>query len=206
MRSTILFHGACPSNEKQWQQAVDIKREQKLIRAAQQGDESAFGELYDAYADYIYRYISYRVNRAEVAQDLAAEVFLRMVEGLPSYEDRGLPFMSWLYRIAHARLVDYYQETKRAGETQDIETIELSSDDDLDGTLMTDYRRRKVQEALRRLTHEQQQVIILRFLESKNLQETADILGKTVGAIKVMQFRALQALSRVLEEEGLTLF
>ncbi len=185
---------------------MDIRREQKLIRAAQQGDESAFGELYDAYADYIYRYISYRVNRAEVAQDLTAEVFLRMVEGLAGYEDRGLPFMSWLYRIAHARLVDYYQECKRTGESQDIEAIELSTDEDLDGELMTDYRRRKVREAMRRLTNEQQQVIIFRFLEGKNLQETADILGKTIGAIKVMQYRALQALSRVLEEEGLTLY
>lgn len=185
---------------------MDIKREQKLIRAAQQGDESAFGELYDTYTDLIYRYISYRVNRPEVAQDLTAEVFLRMVEGLPNYEDRGLPFMSWLYRIAHARLVDYYQACKRSGESQDIETVELHVDEDLDGELMTAYRRRKVHEALHQLTDEQQQVIIFRFLEGKNLQETADILGKTVGAIKVMQYRALQTLGRVLQEEGLTLF
>jgi RNA polymerase sigma-70 factor, ECF subfamily len=183
---------------------MDTKQEQQLIRAAQQGDESAFRELYDAYADLIYRYLSYRVNQAEVAQDLTSEVFLRMVEGLPAYEDRGLPFGAWLYRIAHARLVDYYQQCKRSGESQDIETVELSTDDDLDGALMTEYRRKKVRAALHHLTDEQQHVIILRFLEGKNLQETAEIMNKTLGAIKVVQFRALQALSRVLENEGFT--
>ena len=185
---------------------MDIKREQNLIRAAQQGNEAAFAELYDAYADLVYRYISYRVNGAEVAKDLTADVFLRMVEGLPTYEERGRPFMSWLYRIAHARLVDYYQKCSRAGESQDIETVELSADDDLDGVLMTTYRQQTVQAALRHLTDEQQQVVVFRFLEGKNLQETADILSKTVGAIKVMQYRALQTLSRVLTEEEFALW
>jgi RNA polymerase sigma-70 factor (ECF subfamily) len=184
---------------------VDIKREQSLIRAAQQGNEAAIAGLYDAYADLVYRYISYRVNGVEVAKDLTAEVFLRMVEGLPAYEDRGRPFMSWLYRIAHARLIDYYQECSRAGQSQDIETVELSVDDDLDGTLMTTYRQQTVRAALRHLTDEQQKVIILRFLEGRNLQETADILSKAVGAIKVMQYRALQTLSRVLAEERIAL-
>lgn len=182
---------------------MDIKKEQQLIRAAQRGDEQAFGALYDAYAENIYRYFVYRVNNAEVAQDLTSEVFLRMVEGLPNYEDRGVPFMAWLYRIAHARVVDYFQEQQRAhNEPQDIESIDLSVDDDLDGALMDTYYQNQVWEALHRLTDDQQQVIILRFLEGHNLQKTAEILNKTVGAVKVMQHRALQALNRVLIEAG----
>jgi RNA polymerase sigma-70 factor (ECF subfamily) len=187
---------------------MDIKQEQRLIHAAQQGDEHAFGALYDAYADTIYRHIFYRVNSPETAQDLTSEVFLRMVEGLPGYEDRGLPFMSWLYRIAHARLVDYYQQSKRMGESLDIESVDLTMgadmEDDLDGALMSTHRQQRVREALRLLTNEQQQVLILRFLEGYNLQKTAGILGKTVGAVKVMQHRALQALNRMLVEQGVT--
>ncbi len=185
---------------------MDIKQEQKLIQAAQQGNEAAFAELYDAYVDPVYRYIFFRVNSTETAQDLTAEVFLRIVESLPRYEDRGRPFLAWLYSIAHARVVDYYQETRRTGEMENIETLFLHADDDLDTGLMTTYRQQKVHAALRHLTEEQQLVITIRFLEGKTLQETADLLNKTVGAVKVAQFRALQTLSRALTEESTSLW
>ncbi len=97
-----------------------------LIRAAQRGDEQAFGELYNAYVHDIYRYILYRVGHSETAQDLTAEVFLRVVEGLIRYQDRQIPLLAWLYRIAHARVIDYYRHMRRTGEPEDIDTVELS--------------------------------------------------------------------------------
>jgi RNA polymerase sigma-70 factor, ECF subfamily len=182
---------------------VDIKREQALIRAAQAGDESAVSELYQAYVDNIYRYIFYRIDNHHTAEDITAEVFVRFVEGLSAYQDRNIPLLAWLYQIAHARLVDHYRQSQRVGQESDLDNVVVSTEDDLDGDLMTNYHQEKVREALTNLTPEQQQVILLRFIEGYSVQKTAEVLGKTAGAIKVMQHRALQALSRALAKQGI---
>ncbi len=182
---------------------VNIHEEQALVLAAQQGDEQAFGELYDAYVDRIYRYIYYRVDTPDVAQDLTSEVFLRVVEGLPGYQYRELPLLAWIYRIAHARIIDHYRRERRSTSDDDIEQLNLGTESDFDGALMTKYHQEQVREALSLLTDDQQQVIALRFIEGHSLQKTADLLGKTVGAVKVMQHRALQSLGRVLTQQGL---
>jgi RNA polymerase sigma-70 factor, ECF subfamily len=181
---------------------VDRKREQGLIQLAQRGDSQAFAELYNAYVDNIYRYIFYRVNVAAVAEDLTADVFMHALEGLPNYQDRSVSLLAWLYRIAHARLVDYYRRTERAGPHENIDEIELGFEEDLDSPIMTLHQTDHIQAALRTLTGEQQQVIILRFMEGHSLEKTAELLGKTTGAIKSMQLRALNALSRALERQG----
>jgi RNA polymerase sigma-70 factor, ECF subfamily len=182
---------------------VDLKREQRLIRAAQGGNEQALGEIYDAYVDKIYRYMLYRVDSPDIAQDLTAEVFLRVVEGLSGYQNRDLPLLAWLYRIAYARLIDHYRDTHRLGHHQSIESIDLSLEDDLDGVLMTNYHQETVREALRALTADQQQVVQLRFMEGYSLQKTAEALGKTIGAVKVLQHRALESLTKVLNKRGI---
>ncbi len=182
---------------------MDPNRERKLIRAAQGGSEQALGELYDAYVDKIYRYLLYRVDCAETAQDLTAEVFLRVVEGLGEYQDREVPLLAWLYRIAYTRLIDHYRDARRTGRHDDIETADLSHEDDLDGVLMSAYHQEAVREAMRALTAEQQQVVQLRFMEGHSLQKTADMLGKSIGAVKVLQHRALESLSRVLNKRGI---
>jgi RNA polymerase sigma-70 factor (ECF subfamily) len=174
---------------------VERKREQALIRLAQRGDTQAFAQLYRAYVDNIYRYIYFRVNAIPVAEDLTADVFMKALEGLPRYQDRAVPFLGWLYRIAHARLVDYY---RRSRQHEDIDALELGIVQDLDAPLMAEH----VRTALHTLTDEQQQVVILRFVEGRSLQETAELLGKTEGAIKTMQHRALQSLARALQRQG----
>jgi RNA polymerase sigma-70 factor, ECF subfamily len=182
---------------------VDSKREKALIHAAKRGDEAALGELYDANVDKIYRYLFYRVESHEVAEDLTAEVFLRFVEGVSAYQDRDVPLLAWLYQIAHARLVDHYRRTNRVGVEQDIETVTLSIEDDVDVNLMANYQKEKVQAAFTALKEDQRQVLVLRFIEGYNLQQTAESLGKTIGAVKVIQHRALQALNRALTQQGL---
>ena len=182
---------------------MDVKQEEALIIAAQHGDEQALGALYDAYVDRIYRYIFYRVDGAEPARDLTADVFLRVVEGLPSYEYRSIPFVAWLYRIAHARVVDHFRQSSRVLDQEVIENVELSTEDDMDSSLMKAYHERKVRDAIKQLTPEQQQVVLLRFVEGYNLQKTAEALGKTIGAIKLMQHRALRTLSKELKNQGI---
>src|SRR5262245_29269849 len=88
--------------------------EQQLIIQAQQGDKDAVGALYDAYVQSIFRYISYRVESDVVAQDLTAEVFLRMVQGLPRFKDMNAPLGAWLFRIAATQIADHYRQKHRA--------------------------------------------------------------------------------------------
>ena len=182
--------------------SVDRKREQTLIRAAQQGNSKAFAEIYRAYVDNIFRYIYYKVESTAMAEDLTAEVFLRMLEGLPTYEDRGTPLLVWLYRIAHARVVDHYRRTQRAGDQEDIEEADPSIEDDADVPLMAQYKYEQVRSAIRSLTDGQRQVIIMRFVEGHNLETTARLLNKTIDSIKAMQYRALQALGQALRRQG----
>ncbi len=174
-----------------------------LIRAAQRGDEQAFGELYSAYVHDIFRYILYRVGNSDTAQDLTAEVFLRVVEGLVRYQDRQIPLLAWLYRIAHARVIDYYRHIRRTGEPEDIDAVELSADADLDSDLMLTFHQQKIHEAIRKLPSDQQQVILLRFIEGYNIQKTAEMLGKSMGAVKMIQRRALQAMNLELSRQGI---
>jgi RNA polymerase sigma-70 factor (ECF subfamily) len=181
---------------------VERRREQALIRAAQRGDQNAFTALYRAYVDKIYRYILFRVESAQTAEDLTAEVFLRVVESLPTYEDRSVPLLVWLYRIAHARVIDHYRRYKRTADQAPLDSVEISTESDLDAPLLAEYRADQLRAALGSLTDPQRQVIGLRFIEGYNLEATAQVLGKTVDAIKALQYRALQALAAALRAQG----
>jgi len=178
----------------------DIER--KLVLAAQRGDEDAFAQLYDTYVDRIYRYIAYRVNNTEVARDLTGEVFLRVVEGLPTYEPRTSPFLAWIYRIAHARVIDYYRTTNIRRETIDFDSLNVQAEDqNPEESTIQAIDEAEVRKAIANLSPDQQQVIIWRYIEGYNLQETATLIGKTVGAVKVIQHRAVQVLAKLLRKK-----
>jgi RNA polymerase sigma-70 factor, ECF subfamily len=181
---------------------VEQKQERALIIAAQTGDSRAFSALYQAYVDKIYRYIFFRVESAEVAEDLTAEVFLRLVEGLKTYQAREIPLLVWLYRVAHARVVDHYRRGKRAAVEEPIDEMEIGVEIDLDESLLANYESEQLKTALLSLTDGQRQVIALRFVEGYNLETTARLLGKTIDSVKAMQYRALQTLAQALKRQG----
>jgi RNA polymerase sigma-70 factor (ECF subfamily) len=181
---------------------VERQREKELIAAAQGGNAHAFSQLYHAYVDKIYRYILFRVESVETAQDLTSEVFLKMVEGLPTYQDRAIPLLVWLYRIAHARVVDHYRRSRRKAMQENIEDIQIGVDAELDTPLQEGYTARQIRTALATLTEGQRRVIELRFMRGRSLEETARELRKSVDAVKAMQYRALQALGAALQRQG----
>src|SRR5258708_3512513 len=111
---------------------VDHKREKINIEAAKRGDAEAFAELYNAYVDQIYRYVYYRVSTVAVAEDLTADVFLRVLEGLPAYEDRSMPILSWMYRIAHARALNYFRDARNRLPHEDLDVLKIRVEDDAD--------------------------------------------------------------------------
>jgi RNA polymerase sigma-70 factor (ECF subfamily) len=178
-----------------------VLREQRnqvrLIERAKQGDKAAISELYQRHADAIYRYVYVRVRDAMVAEDLTAEVFLKALEGLPGYQFTAAPFVAWLYRIARARTIDHWRRQQRRPEAPLLDT--LPSGEPQPEELIADWARwEAVLEALPQLTDEQQQVIVLRFVEEMSLEETALTMDKTVGAVKAQQHRALVSLARLL--------
>lgn len=178
-----------------------IQDEGLLIQRAQQGDLAAVSELYNLHVERIYRYIRYRTGDDLTAEDLTAEVFLRAIESLGSYREHGAPFIAWLYRIAHARVIDYWRSSKRR-QTAPLDDPLLQ--DGLvaaDDAIETDFlQHRSLWVALRQLTEDQQQVIVLKFVQGLSNAEIAQLLGKTEGAIKALQRRALESLARLLDQ------
>jgi RNA polymerase sigma-70 factor (ECF subfamily) len=172
-----------------------------LIQRAKQGDRSAIGELYRQNVDVIYRYIWTRVRDTSVAEDLTGSVFLKALESLPAYEPSGKPFLAWLYRIAYARIVDHWRQQERRTEVPLLETVP-AREPQPDEILETQADWNRAMDMIAQLTDDQQDVLILRFIGEMSLNEVAETLGKTLGATKALQHRALAALARMLERQG----
>jgi RNA polymerase sigma-70 factor, ECF subfamily len=173
--------------------------EANLVRRAQSGDNEAFASLYQVYLNAIYRYIYYRIDHEEDAQDLTEQVFLNAWEALPVYQDRGYPFSSWLYRIAHHMVVDYHRVKK---ESEMSDQVSLSSQVIDQGSVLKQIIQSQdaeaLAEAIARLPEDQQQVIVLRFIEGLNHGEVSRLLAKSQGACRIFQYRALAALNQLL--------
>lgn len=161
-------------------------------------ERAAISALYRRHVQAIYRYVYYRVGDEHTAEDLTAEVFLRAVEGLPNYEPRGVPFAAWLYRIAQARVADHFRRQRRSATAALDESWSSGKDSPLAQLELSSLHER-LRAALDRLTIDQQQVITLKFVEGFSNAKVARILGKTEGAVKSLQHRALNALHRLLE-------
>src|SRR5690349_1596084 len=169
----------------------------ELVVRAKAGDHSAFTQIYERYAPAIYRYIYYRIGEVELAEDLQAEVFLRMFEGLQRYEDRGWPISAWLYRIARDRTIDIIRR-RRNRQHVPLEAWGGSCDGpEHNVTRQLEYE--ELRHTLNDLTDDQREVIQMRFLGEMSIQEVAQTLGRTEGSVKALQHRGLQSLARRLQ-------
>ena len=176
--------------------------EQRLLQRAQQGNADAFAHLYRANVQAIYRYIYHRVNDVHLAEDLTGDVFTRALKSMATYRDQGKPFVAWLYRIAHARVVDYYRMTNRRPIESDVEAEPIPVSANMDEGILRRQTAKALREAISTLTDDQQQVVILRFIEGESIETVADMMGKNANAIKALQHRALRTLATRLERAG----
>ncbi len=168
-----------------------------LIAKAKRGDRSAVALLYEIHAQRIFRYVVSRVPTVADAEDLTAEVFIRMVKGLPKYQVTGAPFEAWLYRIAASRVTDFYRRSGARPQTKLDESLRDGSplpEEEILHRQTLDHLRA----ALQQLPEDHQTILILRFVERKSHEEVAQILGKSVPAIKSAQHRALLHLTELL--------
>ena len=176
--------------------------EQRLLQRAQKGNADAFAQLYRANIQAIYRYIYHRVNDVHLAEDLTGDVFTRALKSMATYRDQGKPFVAWLYRIAHARVVDYYRMSNRRPIESDVEAEPIPVIANMDEGILRRQTAKALREAIGTLTDEQQQVVILRFIEGQSIETVADTMGKNANAIKALQHRALRTLAGRLERAG----
>jgi len=169
-----------------------------LVERSKEDDEDAFGELYSLYVDSIYRYIYIKIKVSHEAEDLVQQVFLKAWSSIKTFKYEKFPFSSWLYRIAHNQVIDYYRGKKKSNLSIKEEIIvDQSNNPAISQDQKSD--KRKLERAIRDLPENQQQVIILKFIEELDNKEIAKIIGKSEGAIRVLQYRALKMLKKILD-------
>ena len=175
--------------------------DETLVGRATVGDREAFGELYERHVSRVFRHVLYMVNDVHVAQDLTEQTFLRALEAIHGYEWRGVPFLAWLLRIArnlylNGQRVQRNNSSIHSKWNGDIAASpEFFCEAKLDGE--------EVWRAVQALDGDQRQVIVLRFMDGLSYADVARVLGKSVGAVRVAQYRALCALRRSLEDGDL---
>ena len=174
-----------------------------LVQRAQGGDAEAFGELYDRYVDQVYRYILYRVATPQLAEDLTSETFLRALRRISSFTWQGRDVGAWFVTIARNLIADHYKSGRYRLEltTEDVTESGAAPVSAGPETEVLEAMQNKVLlEAVKQLNAEQQECIVLRFLQGLSVSETAEIMGKNDGAIKALQYRAIRTLGRLLPE------
>ena len=174
--------------------------DQELISLAAAGNREAFGRLYERYKLRVFRHAYFLSGDPQLAEDLTAQTFLNALQAIPRYQSRGVPFAAWLLRITCNLTINYKKAAKNIGHAQLPEALEAegavySPEDSCE--LKDDSMR--VWEEVRHLPPDQRQVIVMRFIDDLSYQDIAQVLGKTVGAVRVIQFRALSNLRHMLD-------
>jgi RNA polymerase sigma-70 factor (ECF subfamily) len=180
-----------------------------LVTLAQLGDGEAFGQIYDAYVDSVYRYLYYRVGSPQLAEDLTSETFVRALRRIDSFHWQGKDIGAWFVTIARNLVADHFKSSRFK--------LEMSTGDILDadhtgsvnqgsvapGTeeiVLDRLRDAELLGAVKQLKADQQECVVLRFLQGLSVAETADVMGRSQGAIKQLQLRAVRSLAKVLAE------
>ena len=176
---------------------LDDEALERLVLEAKGGDAWAFGRIFDAFHEPIYRFIASRVQRPSDAEDLTQLVFVKALEALPRYEVRGIPFGGWLFRLARNTIIDHAR-TRHEHAELDAATDRATEMAGPDEVALLRQDLDAVARALRDLTDEQRETIELRFFAGLSARETAEVMGKQEGTVRGLQFRAIAALRRSL--------
>lgn len=176
--------------------------DQPLIREAAAGNREAFGQLYERYAVRVHRHAFFLTGDASLAEDLTAQTFLKALEAVSRYEPRGVPFVAWLLRITRNLTINHRKALKNNGHAELPESLEAqgracSPEDCCEAKVDGEFLWQHV----RQLPGEQQQVVVMHFIDDLGYPDIARVLGKSVGAVRVIQFRALSNLRHMLEKD-----
>lgn len=180
----------------------DITVEDRLLAQAKQGDREALMRIYDTYFPPIYNFICLRVNDTLLAEDLASEVFTKLVETLRGRNAPNHSLRGWLFKVARNCIHDHYRANKNITSEALEEWTPIPNDNEPEQQFIRTVQIEHARSALLKLSADQQEVLILRFGQGLGLQETADIMDRNVSAIKSLQFRAVNTLRQILGESS----
>src|SRR5213083_2408484 len=173
-----------------------------LVARAQEGKRDALEELYLLHFDRIYSYLHMSVGNRHDAEDLTTQTFVRMLESIEKFRWRAAPFSAWLFRIAHNLAMDHFRANKRWQPEEEVSEPDTGEGSAAEQEALESIGRQSMLELIQKLSHEQQQVLTLKFVFNFSNADAATILDKTEGAIKSLQHRALASLQRQLERSG----
>jgi RNA polymerase sigma-70 factor, ECF subfamily len=176
-------------------------RVRRLVERAQQGDREALEELYLIHFDRIYSYLHMSVGNRHDAEDLTTQTFLKMLEAIGKFRFQAAPFSAWLFRIAHNLAMDHFRASRRWQPEEEVPEPRGSEQASAEEEALHSIGRKSMLELIDGLSHEQQQVLTLKFVFNFGNGEVATILGKTDGAIKSLQHRALVSLQKQIEQK-----
>ncbi len=181
---------------------MEEKDDDQALEDAVRGDPEAFSVLYERYVTRIYNYIYYRTGSSYDAEDLTERVFLRALGHIRSYNNRGIPFSAWLYRIAHNLVANWHRDNSRRKEVplEDQKNLHQKADHP-EISLVNSQDQEMLLKIIRRLPEDRQQLIILKFVEHLSNGEVATIMGRSEGAIKSLYHRTLQSLREEIESQ-----
>ena len=183
------------ATERPREPTADVR---KLVERAQQGDRAALEELYLIHFDRIYSYLHMTVGNRHDAEDLTTQTFLKMLESIGKFRWQSAPFSAWLFRIAHNLAMDHFRASRRWQPEEDVPEPPGEEEPSAEAAALQSIGRQSMLELIEGLSHEQQQVLTLKFVFNFPNAEVATILGKTEGAIKSLQHRALVSLQKQL--------
>jgi RNA polymerase sigma-70 factor (ECF subfamily) len=170
-----------------------------VLDQAVNGDSEAFGVLYERYVTRIYNYIFYRIGSSYDAEDLTERVFMRALRHIGSYNNRGLPFSAWLYRIAHNLVANWYRDNSRRKEIPLDDGILTSHQSSFpEQEILHNEERERLLHVIRRLPPDRQQLVILKFVDHLSNSEIGQIMGRTEGAVKSLYHRTLLTIREEL--------
>ncbi|MFC1872790.1 RNA polymerase sigma factor [Chloroflexota bacterium] len=172
----------------------------KLVDKATDCDSEAFGRLYDMYVDRVYRHIYYRVSNSADAEDLVQQVFIKAWQAIGRYKRTASPFLAWLIKISHNLIIDFYR-SRKSEVYIDFDIISTNPETDPAHLAEAIFSQKEIRQAINKLHGDQQQVILMRYIEDFSYKEIAVALGKSEGAIRVILHRGLAKLKTILDKD-----
>jgi RNA polymerase sigma-70 factor, ECF subfamily len=173
-----------------------------LVDLARNGDAEAFGQLYDHYHPAVYKFVYYRTRSTTLAEDLTSETFLRALRNMAGFRWQGKDFGAWLMTIARNLCTDHFKagRTRLELTTEDMGAHDDTSDEGPEDAVLTGLTNEVLLDGLRRLSDEQRDCLIMRFLQGLSIAETAAVLGRSEGAVKQLQLRGVRNLAKLMPE------
>ena len=195
-----LPDGGLPAAEQEL-----ARRLTELVERAQAGESEAFGLIYDRYVDTVFRFVYFRVGNRQLAEDLTSDTFLRALKRIGSFTWQGRDLGAWLVTIARNLVADHFKSGRyrlevTTGDVLDADREDRGPEGSPEAAVVEHITNVALLTAVKQLNPEQQECIVLRFLQGFSVAETARAMGKNEGAIKALQYRAVRALARLLPD------